>query len=77
MSIETDIDHLVKPALIRDAINLCPFESYHDWLERNKAKTSTKTSNIHQNFFSKRTTATNKKDEGFQDPPLAPHLAAA
>ena len=64
MSMETDIDSLVKPALIRDAINLCPFESYQDWLENNRVKTTNKTSNIHKNFFSKRTTATNKRDEG-------------
>ena len=65
MSMETDIDHLVKPALIRDTINLCSFESYNEWIERNKKKSSTKTSNIHQNFFSKRTTATQKKEEGY------------
>mmetsp|Transcript_10690 Transcript_10690/g.13288 ORF Transcript_10690/g.13288 Transcript_10690/m.13288 type:complete len:92 (+) Transcript_10690:1072-1347(+) len=70
MSMETDIDLLVKPALIKDAINLCPFESYQDWLERSRSKqtSTTKTSNIHKNFFSKRTTAMNKKDEGVSAP---------
>ena len=64
MSVETDIDVLVKPALIRDAINLSNFETYSGFNERTKKKSTTKTSNIHQNFFSKRTTATNKRDEG-------------
>lgn len=31
MSMETNIDSLVKPALIRDSINLCNFQSYKDW----------------------------------------------
>jgi len=68
MSMETDIDNLVKPALIRDAINLCPFETYQEWLEKNRTKNTAKTSNIHKNFFSKRTTATNKKEEGMSAP---------
>ena len=28
MSMETDVDHVVKPALIRDAVNLVEFEPY-------------------------------------------------
>lgn len=68
MSMETDVDNLVKPALIRDAINICPFESYHDFLERTRMTQNAKTSSIHKNFFSKRTTATNKKEEGFSAP---------
>ena len=41
-------------------------------MDRTRTKQSTKTSNIHQNFFSKRTTASNKKDEGVTGPPSAP-----
>ena len=64
MSQDCDIDHVVKPALIRDAINLCPFQTYRDFQENSRKKQTTKTSNIHQNFFSKRTTATSKREEG-------------
>ena len=47
MSMETDIDHLVKPALLRDTIRLCNFESYQEWQERGKKSQTSKTSNIH------------------------------
>ena len=71
MSMETDIDHLVKPALIRDVLGLCNFEQYHAWLERQKTSKTTKGSNIHQNFFSKRTTASNKREESVTGPSSA------
>ena len=71
MSMETDVDMLVKPALIRDAVSLCPFESYQDWLAKSRSTQNAKTSSIHKNFFSKRTTATNKKDEGYGAPTAA------
>ena len=71
MSMDNAVDHLVKPALIKDALSITQFEPYQTWLERTRSKQSTKTSNIHQNFFSKRTTAMNKKDEGFSLPPSA------
>lgn len=72
MSMDTGVDNLVKPALIRDAMNITSFEPYSSWLDRTRTRSTTKTSNIHQNFFSKRTTATNRKDEGVQLPPSAP-----
>ena len=37
MSMETNIDHLVKPALIRDSINLCTFQTYNEWCQKNRS----------------------------------------
>jgi hypothetical protein len=68
MSVETDIDVLVKPALIRDAIRLSDFETYQGFNDGLRKKQTAKASNIHQNFFSKRTTATNKRDEDVGGP---------
>lgn len=72
MSMETHVDELVKPALLRDAFGLTQFENYQNYMDRTRSKMSSKTSNIHQNFFSKRTTATNKREEGVSGPPSAP-----
>lgn len=47
MSMEHEIDAIVKPALIRDSMHLCNFQSYREWLHHNKKKQTTKTSNIH------------------------------
>jgi len=63
MSMEHEIDSLVKPALIRDIVNLCNFQSYHEWLAHNRSQQTTKTTHILKNFFSKRTMAMNKKEE--------------
>jgi len=77
MSMDNAVDHMVKPALIRDALSIASFEPYQTWLERTRSKQTTKTSNIHQNFFSKRTTAMNKKEEGVQLPPSVPTSATS
>lgn len=63
MSLDCNIDHIVKPALIRDTMNMMKFEPYKEYKERLRTKQTSKTSNIHQNFFSKRTTATGRKEE--------------
>ena len=47
MSMETNVDNLVKPALIKDAMNIVEFEPYTTWMERTRTKQTTKTSNIH------------------------------
>lgn len=47
MSLDCRIDHLVKPALIRDSINLNRFEPYKEYKEKMQAKQSAKTSYIH------------------------------
>lgn len=36
MSMETDVDSIVKPALIKDVIALNEFEPYTQFLERSK-----------------------------------------
>lgn len=51
MSMDTGVDALVKPALIRDAMNITNFEPYSSYNERTRKNSTTKTSNIHQNFF--------------------------
>lgn len=38
MSMETDIDHLIKPALIKDAMELVEFEPYSKYVERTRTK---------------------------------------
>ena len=47
MSMETDVDHQVKPALLRDTIGLNSFEPYSEFIARLK-KPVKKTSNLHQ-----------------------------
>ena len=47
MSMDNAVDHLVKPALIRDALKITEFEPYSNWIERSRSKQNTKTSNIH------------------------------
>ena len=45
MSMETDVDHQIKPRLIKDMIHLNNFESYDDFMEKAK-KPVKKQSNI-------------------------------
>ena len=45
MSMETNVDHQVKPPLIKDTINLTSFEPYSEFMEKMK-KPVKKTSNI-------------------------------
>ena len=76
LSMETNIDHLVKPALIKDALGLTKFESYQTFMERSRVQQSRKTSNIHSNFFSKRTAATHKNEEKVLSPMNSGALSA-
>ena len=63
MTLDCNIDNIVKPALLKDTIKLNNFEAYRDFKEQSRANQTSKTSNIHSNFFSKRTTATSRKEE--------------
>ena len=38
MSMDNAVDHLVKPALIRDALKITEFEPYSSWMERTRTK---------------------------------------
>jgi len=55
----------VKPMLIKDLIKLNNFEPYQEYVTRTSKKPA-KTSNIHSNFFAKRTGAAKTKSNNEQ-----------